>query len=120
LRYIEDNYLPSGSGFNRGCVIALTNDTGLAYSKNSFIIRGDYQYMDEMGGYDGWFSFEIEISANLGYGYDMDFNLTSNHTSKSDDFIEDCYSDYILETMQFCIDAKIDPYQILDDYSQFQ
>ena len=103
-----ESLLPHGSGIDCGSRIARDN-----FSDSQFIIDADYHYMDDNGYYAGWFTFQITITACLQWGYEIDFQITSNDTDETTEYLDDMLGDYIVETYRYAMDQVIDRYTLV-------
>jgi hypothetical protein len=56
LREIEQNLLPSGSGFDSGSTVDLERS-----NRDRIIINSAFHIMNECGYYDGWIHFEVIV-----------------------------------------------------------
>lgn len=75
LDEIENNYLPSGSGFDSGCSIERADG-------KKIVIAFSYHNMNENGSYDGWSDYELIVTPNLALGYDMRFTGKDRNGNK--------------------------------------
>lgn len=80
---IEDNYLPSGCGFDAGTIIDIARtDTSQVVLKSAFHV------MDEVGMYAGWVDFNIFVTTDF-MGVCLDFgNIQNNSDEPFEDFEE--------------------------------
>jgi hypothetical protein len=90
IRHMEsiDGYidqLPHGSGIDGQTSINLEKSDG----KQTIILESEYHYMDQYGGYAGWFYFQLEITANLDGYPDYDFCITRNDTDETLSYLHD-------------------------------
>ena len=58
--------LPSGSGIDSGCTIDEEKST-----KNKIIIHSSFHHMDENGFYCGWSNFDIIVTPDLLYEFNL-------------------------------------------------
>ncbi len=56
IAYFEKAYLPSGSGFDRGCTV----DTRMS-GADRVVIDVPFHHMDENGHYDGWADYKVVV-----------------------------------------------------------
>jgi hypothetical protein len=92
LEWIQENVLPSGSGFDSGCKIDHIKST-----PNKIVIRCDYHHMNENGYYDGWTYHEVIIKPCLAYDHDMKITGRDKRDIKN----------YILDVIYEAIEGKI-------------
>jgi|VirMetMinimDraft_7_1064189.scaffolds.fasta_scaffold241884_1 hypothetical protein len=91
LEWIQDEILPSGSGFDSGCKI-------LEHSKrNRIIIQCDFHHMNENGYYDGWTYHTCIITPDLAYDHEMRVTGKNKRDIKN----------YILDIIYDAIDSTI-------------
>ena len=60
LRYVEKNFLPSGSGIDNGCKITQAKMNGLQLE--SFSIKFGYHHMNDAGYYTHWTEHRVTIT----------------------------------------------------------
>ena len=58
------NYLPSGSGFDKGCSLDLDKST-----PESLVINTSFHHMDDNGYYSGWTEHTIRVKPSLAFGF---------------------------------------------------
>jgi hypothetical protein len=66
LEVIEENLLPSGSGFDSGSKVSLSES-----KKERIVIKSAYHHMNENGYYDGWSHFRVVVTPSLMNGYNI-------------------------------------------------
>lgn len=66
LKYIEKNFLPSGSGIDGGTNIRFDESTG-----DKIVLGCGFHHMDENGMYDGWTDHTITITPSLIHGLNI-------------------------------------------------
>jgi len=64
IDYIQQNYLPSGSGIDSGCTV----DTEKYQTLN---IKSSYHTMDENGYYGRWIYFTVKVKPSLIFDFDI-------------------------------------------------
>lgn len=84
IRHLEENYLPSGSGFDNGCEV-LTE-----YSPNGFLLSCEFHHLSEHGYYTHWSHNEAEITAHIVHGFEI--NVSGEDLEMSD-------KEYITDTL---------------------
>lgn len=74
IERIEDEYLPRGSGFDKGCTV------NLAKSNNQFIIiNADFHHVNEHGFYTEWTSHKVIVTPAF-----INFNMRITGPNKND------------------------------------
>lgn len=61
INHIEKNYLPNGSGFDRGTKVVEEK----CVNGVKLVLSFDYHHMDENGYYDGWTSHTVVVAAHF-------------------------------------------------------
>ena len=64
LEDIEENFLPSGSGFDAGCKISLEDS-----SHDKIVITSSYHKLNEYGYYDGWIDLIVTVTPSLIFNF---------------------------------------------------
>jgi hypothetical protein len=91
---IADDYLPSGSGIDRGTSVDLDRSTG-----SELVLLADYHHMDEGGCYDGWTEHEVTVEPTFD-GFSVDV------AGRNRDDIRDYLSDTFYCAMAQTIDDE--------------
>jgi len=63
------NFLPSGSGWDRGTTIEIETST-----PNRIMLTGSFHHMDEHGFYTGWTHHTLLITPSLAFGFDIEID----------------------------------------------
>ena len=95
-----DDFLPSGSGFDSGSHICISDSTG-----ENVVITTDYHHVNEHGCYSGWSSHVIRITASLYLGINLD--IESDYSGVDSDVYVDDHDDYIAETFDYILSQGV-------------
>jgi hypothetical protein len=99
IETLQNNYLPSGSGFDAGSIVDLEKSTD-----KSLVIESAYHHMDD-GFYIGWSYFTVTITSSL-WGFSID---VTPKDEQSKQLLESDYSiDYITETFSQALREKVE------------
>lgn len=61
IAHLENNHLPGGSGFDRGCTV-----TSYDARAERLVIAAPFHHMDEHGSYDGWEDYVVTVRPSFG------------------------------------------------------
>ena len=96
LRYIQRNYLPSGSGFDGGCAIDIhrSND-------KKIIIGSAYHPMNDDGFYTDWIYFEVIVTPSF-QGCDVRVNGPFYRHNAIDlkDYVTEVFENSLMEIVK--------------------
>lgn len=93
LAAIEDQYLPSGSGFDSGTFVNLDKSSG-----DKIVLETSYHHMGEGGFYEGWTFHTVTITPSLLFRFHMKVNGVNKNGIK----------DYIVDVFHGALVEKID------------
>lgn len=99
INELTREYLPSGSGFDSG-----TEFKFIASQPNKLVFKSAFHHMDEYGGYDGWSEFDVIVTPDLAFGFNLRLRSTGKFARKYADTKE-----YILEVFQTALDQEVTP-----------
>jgi hypothetical protein len=73
IEQIAENCLPSGSGFDCGTKVDLTENRGVCASNGQLkiVLTTSFHHMDENGYYDGWTEHKITVKPCLLFGFSL-------------------------------------------------
>jgi len=81
LEYMQDHFLPSGSGYDSGSTIDI--DHGL---KNGVLkLHTSFHHMNENGYYDGWTEHDVYVKPDLMFGFTL--RITGSNRNDIKDMI---------------------------------
>lgn len=100
LKAIVAQFLPSGSGFDTGCFVHITNSTDA-----KLVIPTEFHHMDENGCYDGWTKHVVIAKASFAFGIDIEVTGRDRNDIKN----------YIAETFHEALSHKIST-EAIDTY----
>ena len=84
IENIQDEWLPSGSGFDCGCTVDIE-----ASELNKIVIYTDYHHLNEAGYYNCWTDHEIVVTPDFISGFTLEItgkNRNDIHTYMYDVF----------------------------------
>lgn len=96
---IARDFLPSGSGFDSGTKVDLSEPRGVPRSDGfaRIIFTTSFHHMNDGGMYDGWTEHEVKVTPCLHSG----FNLSVSGRDRND------IKDYIAETFTHALKTEI-------------
>jgi hypothetical protein len=92
IEHIEKEYLPSGSGFDSGTKVDLSEPRGMCRSdgQTRIILTTAYHHMNENGMYDGWTEHEITVIPNLLHGYTL--KISGRNRNDIKEYLHDVFT----------------------------
>lgn len=84
IEYIQENYLPSGSGLDSGCTVNLDKSTD-----KRIVIDTSFHHMNEVGMYDGWTDHTVILTPS--FIGKMDIRITGRDRNRIKDYLHDTF-----------------------------
>ena len=103
ITHIQDNYLPSGSGIDSGCVIDPINAAG-NYSYETLTICSSFHTMNENGMYGRWIEFRIIVKPSLQFGFTLRIAGNFGKDQYLKDYLLDVFNSYLDKTINLVND----------------
>lgn len=91
IRWLVENFMPSGSGFDHGTAFVMYKDDKLMFTTS-------FHHMDSDGYYDGWTDHDVYVRPSLAYGILMSITGPDKDNVK----------DVIHETFSNCLNIEIE------------
>ena len=83
LAHLEKTYLPTGSGFDRGCSV-----TKYDRKAERITIEAPFHHMDEHGSYDGWEVYTVTVTPSF-HGDGLNVKVKGGRDGDSRDYVAD-------------------------------
>lgn len=105
IEYIEENFLPYGSGFDSGCSIDVEES-----GTHKLVVDVPYHVMDE-GGYRGWMDMRCEITPKLGIpGYDVEVTHVDLDRLGDPELYDELLEEYLLDNVARAMEKPLPRY----------
>jgi hypothetical protein len=86
LEHFAKCYLPSGSGFDNGSKLDLSEST-----PERIVLSTSYHHMNEGGMYDGWSEHTVIVTPSLASGFNL--RITGRDRNAIKAYIAECFHD---------------------------
>lgn len=93
LEALARDYLPRGSGFDRGCTFDVD-----ASRADCLVIRTAFHHMDENGYYCGWSDHVVRVRADLAFGFTV--SVSGRNVRDIKDYIADTFHSAMSEIVE--------------------
>jgi len=89
---IQNDFLPSGSGFDRGSIVNTRHSDKL-------VIETAYHVMDDNGMYDGWIDAVVTVKPSLIYGIEISVRGTFGRRQDIKEYIAETLEEHLTATI---------------------
>lgn len=93
IKYLRDEYLPVGSGFDAGTELDFIASTPIDGDPEKLVFNTSFHHMDENGGYDGWTTHQVIVTPSFD---GINIEVTGDDRNDIIDYIASTFHDRLL------------------------